>query len=282
MAIGTSIFTGTLEPQITNYQDMLRQLLKDLPNTGWFIAGGFAKACLHSHDDQRLFTDIDIYFTSETEFNKTIDAISSDLVSRRVFYNRFETANAITFSHTTLPRVQFVRKVFGQPEDVVDTFDLSCSRVALQKDGNLILGSTYDTDLMYTHIEKNTLNRIIKYNNRYAYGYEYPIEKLLRTIIYEPETTVLNYYTDEEEPVLRLLKLVTSVDVKVMDFILHTLDKHKMEPLIHFFLEQNFIPQTIFDVRRTRYSLKTEAQLYDKCQLTPPDDVLDAYPEIFI
>ena len=149
------ISTYTIQDAL-NY---LPQKLKDLP--GWFIAGGAASTISS--------TDIDIYFETEQHFLQAVEVMKTAkrLEARWGLENYDilnESDNAITYSNAK--RLQLVRKHFGQPLDVISTFDLNICRNAILPSGELISHPTAHLP-MFTRTDStlaySTANRYVKY-----------------------------------------------------------------------------------------------------------------------
>jgi hypothetical protein len=137
------------------------------------IAGGVFKDIF----SDRNFRDIDIFFGKETEFCNCIHEYSSS----KEFSKKYENDNAIGFEENfSKIRVDFVRKRFGSPREILDSFDFSVSKFALYKDKEKLFKVIYHP-LFFSDLVTKTLrydstvgdpilqfSRILKYS-RYGF-----------------------------------------------------------------------------------------------------------------
>jgi hypothetical protein len=91
------------------------------------IAGGVFKDIFLDKN----FRDIDVFFWKETEFLNCIHEYNS----AKEFSKKYENDNAIGYEESNSNiRIDFVRKRFGSPKEIIDSFDFSVSKFALYKD----------------------------------------------------------------------------------------------------------------------------------------------------
>lgn len=109
-------------------------LLRGIPNDMYdslikhdaFLAGG---SLLSSAFDIGVIHDYDFYFKTEEDFN----AVSETLKKSENYALIAGTKNALTYSaylkdRTTIP-IQLIQVVFGEPEEVLNTFDISVCKI---------------------------------------------------------------------------------------------------------------------------------------------------------
>jgi hypothetical protein len=153
--------------------EKLRVLFPYLNNHDGIIAGGVFKDIFLDKN----FRDIDVFFTCESEFLKCIRNQNSS----NYYIKKYENDNAIGFEENfSKIRVDFVRKRFGSPREILDSFDFSVSKFALYKDKENIFKVIYHP-LFFSDLVTKTLrydstvgdpvlqfSRILKYS-RYGF-----------------------------------------------------------------------------------------------------------------
>jgi hypothetical protein len=150
-----------------HYFEKLRMLYPYLENNG-FIAGGVFKDIFLD----RSFRDIDFFFRDETYYDKFIMNIPEQKFSKK-----YENANAIGFEEKSSKiRIDYVRKCFGSPKDILDSFDFSVSKFALYKDDKNVIKVIYHpfffTDLIAKKLRFDScsgdpiaqFSRVLKYS----------------------------------------------------------------------------------------------------------------------
>jgi hypothetical protein len=153
--------------------EKLRVLFPYLNNHDGIIAGGvFKDIFLDKH-----FRDIDFFFKCESEFLK---CVSNQHLSNSCT-KKYENDNAVGFEENTSKiRIDFVRKRFGSPKEIIDSFDFSVSKFALYKDNQnsfkVIYHPLFFTDLVTKTLRYDSIigdpilqfSRILKYS-RYGF-----------------------------------------------------------------------------------------------------------------
>jgi hypothetical protein len=87
----------------------------------FFIAGG----CLLSTVKANSFYDIDVFFYNADDFNKVSNAIS--------IYESIRTKYTITTSENSFA-IQYINLHYGEIHEVLDTFDLTCCKIAIDSE----------------------------------------------------------------------------------------------------------------------------------------------------
>lgn len=109
------------------HYEKLRILYPYIKENRGFIAGGVFKDLFLDKN----FRDIDVFFINEYQHYNQILNLNSD----EDFLNKYENDNAIGFEEkSTKIRIDCVRKCFGNPSDILDSFDFTVSKFALFKD----------------------------------------------------------------------------------------------------------------------------------------------------
>ena len=164
----------------SRFSVMLRQKLADV---GAYIAGGFLTSHFY---DNTVYSDIDIFFRNKEGFETIKDLITS-YAYRKQYH---ETDNAISFSDVGTP-LQLISFQFGEPESVINTFDLSVCQIAMDFGSNeFYYGRLFKNNYrggikMMNYNEKSstpfqTLFRIIKYKRK---GFDIPDWDLLKATL---------------------------------------------------------------------------------------------------
>lgn len=136
---------------------VLRRLTPILGNVGWFISGSFANPNFMSCD----VNDIDLFFTSEAEFNKADKKIKN--AATRNMYS--PVANTYTLNGIRLS-VQLVSMRFGTITEVFNSFDLNVCRHAITPTGKRISCKSASDVLRIDNVGYNTFRRFFKYAHR--------------------------------------------------------------------------------------------------------------------
>lgn len=155
------------------HYEKLRILYPYIKENKGFIAGGVFKDLFLDKN----FRDIDVFFINEYQHYNQILNLNSD----EDFLNKYENDNAIGFEEkSTKIRIDCVRKCFGNPSDILDSFDFTVSKFALFKDDQKRLKVIYHPlffqDLITKTLRFDTnssdpisqFSRILKYS-RYGF-----------------------------------------------------------------------------------------------------------------
>ncbi len=91
-----------------------------------FIAGG----CFKNIFKGQKIKDLDIFFTSDAEFNKANDFFKSN----QDYVFSYENPNTVSYKNTkTNIRVELIRHTYGTPIEIISMFDFSITRYAYAK-----------------------------------------------------------------------------------------------------------------------------------------------------
>jgi hypothetical protein len=130
-----------------------------------YIAGG----CFRSIFEGGVPRDIDIFFRGIADFNQ------AENVYQKEWKKIYENESAVGFYRKGWCRVDLVRSVFGPPEEVLNLFDFSITKFAMDK-AEVVYADTYWRDLYLKRLvcdfdipkPISTFNRTQKYAK---YGY---------------------------------------------------------------------------------------------------------------
>jgi len=171
-----------------------------LDKKGPWVAGG---ACLSWFQNKSCSSDIDLYFKSEKQFDKTVQYFVKELAnSNFVLVNTISTDNAITYNimcnaTSNTIAIQFIKKnFFNTPQDVIESFDITVCQIAW--DGNkLYVGDNFANDLATKTLRFNKFSpashkRLVKYM---CYGF-IPHKGCIETLIQSPDIDWLTKGSD--------------------------------------------------------------------------------------
>lgn len=170
---------------------LLSPLLK---NNGAFIAGGCFKNLFNNETPR----DIDVYFRTEEQFKE----MNNIFVKSPNYTGLYISKNCVTYKHIKNNiLVDLIKKQFGTPEEIINTFDFTVVKFALYIE-NGIYTTTFHTQF-YNDLNTKTLqvwdmpddidkffNRIVKY---IRYGYRCPID--LKQKVFNAINKLPNGYT---------------------------------------------------------------------------------------
>ena len=164
----------------TEHIFMLRQLDKFMSGHNGFIAGG----CFKNLFNHEKIKDVDVFFKTQDDFTAACKSLSNS----KDFCSLYESNNVIAFKHAESGIVlELVRKIFGEPEEIINQFDFTIVKFAyykdiVEEDGEEITTykAIYHKNFFeHLHLHRliiddkipypmSTFNRIIKYA-RYGY-----------------------------------------------------------------------------------------------------------------
>lgn len=139
-----------------------------------FIAGG----CFKNIFNNEKVKDVDVFFRNKRDYENAVDYYTNkeDNIIRKSYSN----ANVCAFYHRPSGiRIELVKSVFGEPEDVLDNFDFTITKVARYISDNEHKVALHPEFFEHLHLNKlviddklifpvSTLERMIRY---IAYGY---------------------------------------------------------------------------------------------------------------
>lgn len=191
--------------------DVLNKLFQN--NVNYYLIGGSVYAKIT--DSRNFFSDYDLFFETEEDFNKAKEYLTAH------FKVLSDTNNAITFK--TLVHgifdgkpIQIIRKVFGNFDEICNTFDISNSCIGISKNNDVLFGANFSRD--YEIIDKNicikSLNRCIKYLNKdklsgaleYSDKFATQIEKYFNYILnFDDDYICESFYGDNKSNIKNYL-----------------------------------------------------------------------------
>ena len=177
-------------------------LLPYLEGHNGFIAGG----CFKNIFNKERVKDIDIFFTTASDLDEAIVFFKKNSLYKLVY----ENANAVSFKNTnTLIRVELIKKVIGEPKDIINAFDFSITKFAIytsgiEQNGNKIASCLFQDDYFEHLMCKklvldnvilfpiSTFNRVLRYAK---YGYALCRESKIKLIkeIHEDQTQDIDF-----------------------------------------------------------------------------------------
>lgn len=132
-----------------------------------FIAGGVFKDIFLSRD----FRDLDWFFTQEFEFSDVLNKINQD----PNYLKTYENNNAVGFENNYLKvKEELVKKYFGRPQEILDSFDFSVSKFCLYRENKKL-------KVMF---HKNFFEDLTTRNLRYSSEVKNPVLSLYRVMKY--------------------------------------------------------------------------------------------------
>ena len=170
------------------------------PACNWFIAGG-------SVANPDYFNDIDIYFTDEASFKHAAAAF------RSITHMAVESPNAYTFSNVKLGAItclslfgtmleytfQLVTRQFTTIDNILEDFDISCSKLAMDPSGEVWKHHDYSDLMRIHHIHIGTFQRITKYYHEKNFTLDKPaFQQTLAQLHATRNDTLMDYYDNHE------------------------------------------------------------------------------------
>lgn len=118
-----------------------------------FIAGG----CFKNIFKKEKVKDLDIFFTSDIEFNKANDFFKSN----EDYIFSYENNNTISYKNKkTNIRIELIRHTYGTPIEIISMFDFSITRYAYAKKQDKD-GVTYYNVFVDTFFEDLTNSKLV-------------------------------------------------------------------------------------------------------------------------
>ena len=195
---------------------VLAYLNKLLPSTcNWFIAGGAVV-------NPKSFNDIDIYFTDKNSFRQaalafgTIKPPSSNTPNAYTFEEINVDSGIILGLFDAMPKYTFqlVQKQFTSIHDTLKNFDLSCSKLAILPNGEVLAHHDYSNLIRICNLNAHTLSRVLKYH--YNKGFKLDDEAFITTLANLHtirNQKLIDYYQGEKELVIiKQYLLIGSID----------------------------------------------------------------------
>lgn len=172
--------------EATGLKSLLETIKKELSfinqDCPFFIAAGSVYSTLFKNAH---FNDIDVYFYNEEDYISVAKHYNDP--NKMVLLQ--QTQNALTLPRpVSSPDIQFIKIHFGEPETVLEQFDLINSSCAVTSDGILVRHSGINNNIAVRTemINAGTIDRYLKYTEEK--GCADPQSKVLETL--------LNYFCD--------------------------------------------------------------------------------------
>lgn len=168
-------------------------LLNDtIPHKNWFISGSAANTKIKDPGD------VDVFFLTEQDYVVAYNVLNS--MTTTCEFSVGNTLNASTFviGNSILP-IQLIKKIFGSPDEVFDSFDINVCKKAVLPDGKHVQDITADFMPQITNPGGHTFTRYFKYIDRLGLqSYRYVLGKEAIDNYIEDTTPVHYYYCTEE------------------------------------------------------------------------------------
>ena len=183
-----------LEARYSNARDFHDYVKSTLEIEQFYIAGGSVGDLVMG----KKRNDIDIYFESQEDYDLALSVIQKKTQDKNPsFFHRFSTSSAETF-YTDINGIgvfQFIKKVFGSPQDIVDSFDLNKSKCIITNTVEFF-DKSFDGELKidFKNINADTPRRLFKYE---AKGYALENDetnKLFDFLIHNSDMVFIDYY----------------------------------------------------------------------------------------
>ena len=185
--------------------------------------------------------DVDMFFTDEKSRKQAIKTVVSNRTTYRVWTsNNSEKYRIDLPDFSTRQEVDFVSKVYGNVEEVLDTFDFTIVQAALYKDDNDgqfyvkmhkdFLKDLENREIVYNTNSKvfneNILKRLVKYKE-----YDYTIQQGVNSqnilhILCEQYSEIKKIFQDNEVIVEKMLEHTPDLVSNLIDYISTMLDSH--------------------------------------------------------
>jgi len=289
---------GTALEQLKSNVEDVKQLLETISaEVPFFIAGGSVFGIVNGTNS---YSDIDVYFYNEDDMNKVKNTIIGgnteqdpmfEPIHREVhIVNGVEfTTNSNTATQYRAKPIQFVFCVFGEPEKVLDTFDLNVSRISYSCKHNFAFGTNFGLaftqDVNVTH---KTLLRFFKYTTFKQVEFcQKTHDSIIETVCKKPRALVKSAYADEKIQAFNCLNSVawstlpTKTTTNTTDTIVKMVLKyHKNYEAVDLLKELNFIRYTSdlnspeLTLAKINSAVHCSTQEIEKCKLV--------YPEFFV
>jgi len=245
----------------------MKSILLDLslliPHANWFIAGGAAAS-------RTRFSDIDVYFYTKADYEAAL---------RKVPNTALGSPLATSFSYRG-NKIQFVKCVFGTPEEIFETFDLNKSCKAILHTGKTVESPDFDKPLFIKSLCTQTLVRFVKYVEYKHFIYDkVALTSTLKKLVLKDTISVADYYIPKGR-VIRTKDYLQPLNTDYLrelnnayDYIPKNERPYRADATLPFipFLETKPIPP---------YLVRTV--LYKRLNHQPIPQMLEDYPDFFI
>ena len=197
-----------LRDQVNKIKKLFNYYNIDVP---FFIAGGSIFNIINHVNYSN--TDIDVFFYDESHFIEVQNKMSNDTdafyktknawsitsLPHDIFDSKTPTNELISDEKTSSLRymmerpIQLIIKRFLPPEEMMQSFDLSCSKCCFTSDYKLIISKDYSNNISFSKYDADTLRRFDKYIEKGAIDNDDSRIKLYRHYI----KNIFDEYSDE-------------------------------------------------------------------------------------
>lgn len=182
--------------------------------------------------------DLDLYFEDTKDFQRASDILGK--INNSVVNSKFARTFVINER-----KVQLIKKT-GTPEEILDSFDMSCCRIMIS--GNKIFNKA-SKDLKIRKIHADISSRILKYHYR-GFRITNQAKEVLKNLFYE-DKKYPSYYDDDEvlskQIFVNLLHESQHLYGNVPDFIREVLESIGTHYKLIKIFEEDFFTTDIYE-----------------------------------
>lgn len=164
------------ENHINSYKKIVSLLNKiddKIMNYKFILSGGFLIFhMLETHNENRKYNDIDLFFESKEDFNKLNSYLLESFANKQIVYTEYKTNNANTYSFqidSKDVKLQLIQSIFESKEKTIASFDLQNCQIALDNKGELCMNKDFEN--LYWRKELRVNKLVIKYLEERGPGY---------------------------------------------------------------------------------------------------------------
>lgn len=266
------------EPRLDlrKHVNMFKKFLKENDiDIKFFIAGGSVFS--------KTYNDVDLYFYSEEDFLEFKKAYKN---SRSIY----QTNNAYTFNIPTYcVDFQAIKKNFGPPEEIFQTFDFNCCKCAYTSEYEYIYDESYskEIDINLSMFDFDTAERYFKYIDKGAIDAELKeFKKMVHFILSNPEREYESYYDNSirssKDVIVNLLNHAMKIEHKK---IIHDIvqEYYEFNELLELFSASWFtIPDEYSCDALMINKLTNSKWRYAETNQNKKNEIIEKYPEYFI
>lgn len=131
----------------------------------FYILGGSCGCSILDIDD---YTDIDIYFNTEADYDRMAEFLNCKCETLDFLNNSYRNATNYMKFYTKFSKdIQLIKRKFGSPQEIFEGFDLNKSCIGIDNNGVCYEDDFYEP-LLLKRLNYDSLNRIYKYSKRFG------------------------------------------------------------------------------------------------------------------
>lgn len=187
--IGSSLTKSMYDKDSITLSEVLDFLNRRIGHNRWYIAGSYANPKIISPND------IDIFFYHERDYEQARTTFHNYLNSKSAMYST-HNADSMYMEAICMP-IQLIRRHFGPPSKVFQTFDLNVCKWAILPNGTRKVDPTARNGLTIERINCGTFSRYFKYVGRLNLADKIPeLGKELIDTYMADDTLIEEYYQE--------------------------------------------------------------------------------------